>query len=200
MSLVVVGLMTVPTMILWFATGPVLRSLGSGEQLATDAGFFATVLALCLPGRTAYGQLTQFFSAQKIVKPTAYASSMGCMLNLVLGLVLVLGIFVPGWSGFGFPACPWTTVVTEYCMAGGFWYYAVRVKRLHEDCWGGWDTDEITGSRIREFLKMYLPAAASGASDWWRVTVIGVFAARMGTLEVAIFNTGYRITWMTVLR
>jgi len=43
-------------------------------------------------------------------------SSAGCLLNLILGLVLVLGVFVPGWGGFGFPACPWTTVVTEYAM------------------------------------------------------------------------------------
>jgi hypothetical protein len=133
--------------------------------------------------------------------------------------VLVLGVFVPDWDGFGFPvnkqfsnvlpigavngiyaralrleslclclcqACPLTTVVTEYAMAIGFWFYACKIKRLHEETWGGWDTDEISSSRIREFLRLFLPAAASGASDWWRVTVIGVLAARMGPLQIAV--------------
>ncbi len=83
-------------------------------------------------------------------------------------------------------ACPLTTVVTEYVMAIGFWFYACKIKRLHEETWGGWDTDEISSSRIREFLRLFLPAAASGASDWWRVTVIGVLAARMGPLQIAV--------------
>jgi MATE family multidrug resistance protein len=197
-SLIVVGMFTLPTMVLWFVTGPVLKAFGAEQQLAADAGLFASILACSLPGRTAYSQLTSYFSAQKIVRPTAYASSAGCMLNLALGLVLVLGVFVPGWDGFGFVACPLTTVVTEYAMAIGFWYYACRLKKLHEETWGGWDTDEITWSRIKEFLRLYVPAAASMASDWWRVTVIGVFAARMGPLQIAVFNTGYRITWMTL--
>ena len=147
-------------------------------------GFFAIVLSLALPGRTVYGQLSQYLGAQKIVRPTAYVSAAGGALNLLLGLVLVLGVMVPGWSGLGFPACPWTTVATEYFMAVALWYYACHLKRLHQDCWGGWDTDEITGARVKEYLKMYLPSAASLASDFWRVSAIGVFAARLGPLEV----------------
>ena len=178
-------------------TDPVLRALGYDEH-AANAGFFASILALCLPARTVYGQLTQFFGAQKIVKPAAYVSAAGCMLNLFLGLVLVLGIFVPRWSGFGFPACPWTTVATEYAMLSAYIYYTWYLKCLHAPCWDGWDLAEITTSRILEFLNMYVPAAASITSDFWRVTAIGVFAARMGPIEIAVFNTSYRITWMTL--
>jgi Na+-driven multidrug efflux pump len=83
-------------------------------------------------------------------------------------------------------ACPLTTVVTEYAMAMGFWFYACRLKRLHSETWGGWDKDEITWSRIKEFLALSAPAAASMASDWWRVTVIGVFAARMGPVQISV--------------
>ena len=128
---------TVPTMILWRATALVLQSLGATEQISSDAGFFASILALALPGRTIYGQLTQFFAAQKMVRPAAYVSTFGCLLNLILGLVLVLGVFVPDWSGFGFPACPWTTVMTEYSMLAVYAYYTCYSQRLHEECWGG---------------------------------------------------------------
>ena len=46
---------------------------------------------------------------------------------------------------------------------------------------------------------MYVPSALAIASDYWRVTVIGVIAARQGSLEVAIFNVGYRVLWICLL-
>ena len=33
-------------------------------------------------------------------------------------------------------------------------------------------------------LQLYIPSALAIASDFWRVTVIGVIAARQGSLEV----------------
>ena len=38
--------------------------------------------------------------------------------------------------------------------------------------------------RVFEFYKLYLPSALAIASDFWRVTVIGVIAANRGSLEV----------------
>ena len=42
--------------------------------------------------RRNFSQLTQFFSAQKIVRPAAVAGTAGLLLNLGLGLLLVLGV------------------------------------------------------------------------------------------------------------
>ena len=38
--------------------------------------------------------------------------------------------------------------------------------------------------RVFEFYKLYLPSALAIASDFWRVTVIGVIAASRGSVEV----------------
>mmetsp|Transcript_24875 Transcript_24875/g.41677 ORF Transcript_24875/g.41677 Transcript_24875/m.41677 type:complete len:506 (+) Transcript_24875:48-1565(+) len=195
-SLVVLGAITIPTMALWFLTEPVLQAFG--QSLAHKAGIYAQILALCLPARTLFGQVSQFFSAQKIIRPSAYVSAFGAVLNLVLGLLLVLGIPVPGWNGFGYIACPSVTVASEYSQLVMFFLYACLWKRLHEECWGGCAPSHITRARVWEYIKMYTPAALSGASDWWRVSVIGVFAARLGSTEVAVFNASYRITWMTL--
>ena len=39
---------------------------------------------------------------------------MTMILNLVAGLVLVLGVGVRDWDGLGFRACPWVTMAVEY--------------------------------------------------------------------------------------
>ena len=48
-------------------------------------------------------------------------------------------------------------------------------------------------------LGQYFPAAFGMASDFWRVAVIGAIAADLGELEVAVFNTSYRIMWIVLI-
>ena len=63
----------------------------------------------------------------------------------------------------------------------------------------GWSISNLSRRRIKEFYKLYVPSALAIASDFWRVTVIGIIAARQGSLEVAIFNVGYRFLWICLL-
>jgi len=58
-----------------------LEDMPKAEDVTMDA------LPHVQVGRVGGMQLSSYFSAQKIVRPTAYASFAGCMLNLVLGLV-----------------------------------------------------------------------------------------------------------------
>ena len=37
------------------------------------------------------------------------------------------------------------------------------------------------------------------ASDFWRLSVIGIVAAGMGEKEVGVFNASYRILWMCLI-
>ena len=82
---------------------------------------------------------------------------------------------------------------------------------------------KIVKERIFEFYKLYLPSALAIASDFWRVTVIGVIAANRGSVEVgklfgrvkqdvivclsginnevqvAVFNVAYRFLWICLM-
>merc|ERR1719461_892993 len=49
------------------------------------------------------------------------------------------------------------------------------------------------------YIKMYVPAALSIASDYWRVSVVGIFASRIGNDELAVFSAGYRIMWICMI-
>jgi Na+-driven multidrug efflux pump len=57
----------------------------------------------------------------------------------------------------------------------------------------------MTRDRIKIFCDLYFPDAFGSASDFWRVAAIGAVAAKMGEKEVAVFNTSYRVMWITLI-
>jgi MATE family multidrug resistance protein len=185
--------------IAWNVTTLVWLHFGSDEQTARDAGYYARVLSFSIPGLIAFGQLAQFFSAQRIMYPEVNASTGAMVLNLIFGLIFVLGFPIPGFDGYGFFACPIVTAIAVYIQNFIMYTFYIRWKKLHAACWGGWDWKEITRERIRSFSKLYFPAAGGVASDFWRVAVIGGIAAKLGEVEVAVFNTSYRIMWIVLI-
>lgn len=185
--------------ICWYFTEQVWLLFGSDPELAKMAGFYARVLAWSLPGQLAMGQLSQFFSSQRIMHPEVNASAIALVMNLVFGLIFVLGYPIPGWRGFGFAACPTVTTGVEYVQLFVVLFVYIYIQRLHEPCWGGWSWKDITGERIKTFCDLYVPAALGSASDFWRVAVIGFVAAKLGDVEVAVFNTSYRIMWIVLI-
>lgn len=196
------ALVALPVVVLWSVTGPVLRHLfGTEESLAHDAGYYALVLMACIPARIAFSQLTQFFGAQKIVRPAAVAGTAGLLLNLGLGLLLVLG--VGSFRGFGFTACPIVTSSVEWAQLAVVVGVFCLALRLHRDAWpaggaGGWSAAHVTRRRVREYLKLYVPAALSIASDFWRFSAVGALAATIGPTDLAVFTAAYRVFWISL--
>jgi multidrug resistance protein, MATE family len=182
----------------WYCTEYVWISFGSSPKIAHMAGYYARVLAWSLPGQMIYGQLSQFFSAQRIMHPEVNAASVALVANLIFGLVFVLGIPFPS-IGFGFVACPIVTSFMVYIQLFVVMYVYMYRQRLHERCWDGWAPKEITWERVKKFTDLYIPAALSLASDFWRVAAVGAVAAKLGETEVSVFNSSYRIMWIIMI-
>lgn len=183
----------------WYMTGYVWQAFGNNAMIADMAGYYARALAWSIPGQLAFSQLSQFFQAQRIMQPEVVASFVALALNLLLGLIFVLGIPFPNFDGYGFSACPAVTTMVVYIQFTFFYIVYIKGQKLHEACWGGWDMKEITWDRIKTFSDLYFPAAFGMASDFWRVAVVGAIAANLGELEVAVFNTSYRIMWIVLI-
>ena len=197
-SYVVLLCVMVPVAVCWVLTGPVLQAVHKTPQEVSDASYYALVLAICLPVRICFSQLNCFFSSQKIMRPAVVCSVSGMLMNLFGNLVLVLGLGIPHWRGFGFRACPWVTTCAEFVQLFILWFVYCYWKQLHKDCWPGWSKEHITRDRVVQYVKMYLPAALSIGSDFWRVTVIGAIASNLGPDDLAVFNSSYRICWMAL--
>ena len=199
-SLFVLSILLVPVMILWACTGPVLRAFGVKETLIDPASYYAFILMFALPVRVCAAQLSQYFMAQRITQPMVFCGLLALMMNLCLGLVFVLGYPFPNWTGFGFRACAVVTVCVEVFQVCVMFYRYCYVQRLHEPCWPGWSWSNITKDRIWQYLVMYFPAALASASDWWRVSAIGVVAVSFNDdTSLAVFNSSYRILWICLI-
>ena len=162
----------VGVMVTWNFTTQLWKAFGSDPHVAEMAGYYASVLSWSIPGQLAVSQLSQFFSAQRIMHPEVNVSLVALAFNLIFGLYFVLGIpRINGFLGFGFDACPIVTATVVYVQLFIFVYVYCYWQRLHEECWPGWKYAEITWERISTFSKLYFPAALSLASDFWRVAV-----------------------------
>eukprot|EP00951_Prasinocladus_malaysianus_P021195 scaffold174815_cov51-Prasinocladus_malaysianus.AAC.1 len=120
------------------------------------------------------------------------------LLNLGLGLFFVLGVPIPGWSGFGFKACPIVTLSVEYMQLLILWGVYWAALKYYAAYWpeSGWSFSNVTAARVKEFCRVYFPAALGLASDFWRVAAIGSVAAHLGPEDVAVFNCSYRVMWI----
>ena len=194
-------------MISWSFTEQVWIWLGQSEDIAKDAGYYSFVFIFSIPAKLGFSQLSQFLSAQRIMKPEVTASLMAMLCNGILGIGLVLGIPFLGFDGLGFKACPLVTVVVVWCQC--IFLYIYWLKRgdpsqasnpsIGYKQWLSSWTEGITMERIRTFSALYFPAALASSSDFWRMGAIGAIAAILGEREVGLFNASYRILWITLI-
>lgn len=177
-------------------TAPILESFHAPVDIIPKAAYYSVVLAAALPARLGLQHLLPFFTSQRIMKPGTISAFSAMLANLVFGLIFVLGIPVPGWGGFGFAACPIVTACASWLQLLLMWGIYCAGQNLHKKCWPGWSCSHITADRVKQYLRMYVPAALSAASDFWRVSVIGVVAASMGKEQLAVFNSSFRLLWI----
>ena len=195
-SLVLLALVAVPVIALWSVTEPVLLLLGVAPNLARIAGHYALILIASIPPMIISSQLAKMLEAQRIMYPSVVAALAAMACNVLFGLVFVLGVGIPGWSGFGFLACPTVTAAMEWLQLAVVYFVFIAWKGLHKPCWPGWAWRHVTRTRLVAYARLYGPASLSIASDFWRVAFIGTVAATFGATEVAVFTTSYRIMWI----
>jgi len=200
-ALFVLSCVSIPVCFLWIVTEPVLRLLGFTPTLAANAGYYALVLMCCLPARILYRESIEFLQAGKHTQPSMWTGLFCLFFNLIFGLVFVLGIPIPGFDGFGFTAAPIVTTLTEWASLIFMVIIFIKIRQLHKDQWpeAGFSMKHVTWDRAKTFLELYVPAAFSIGSDFWRFAVVGGFSASLGEDEVAVFTSSYRVLWMCLI-
>ena len=181
-SYLILGTLSIFVMISWLYTEHVWVWLGQSVDVAQDAGYYSFVFIFAIPAQLIFSQLSQFLSAQRIMKPEVAASLVALACNLSLGLGFVLGIAIPKFDGYGFKACPIVTVVVVWCQCLMLYFYwlmfgdgtsqATNSSTEHKIWPYSW-IEGITIERIVTFSKLYFPAALALSSDFWRMGAIG---------------------------
>jgi len=210
-ALVCLSFIGIPVMAGFWFTDRILLGLKilPSPGMAIDIRYFSRVFSLTIPARIIAIQLRQYLWCQKVLKPCTYSAMVSMFGNLFFGLYFVLGIpDVPhGWKfrAYGFYACPWVTVVFEWfqpalvlLMITQLGYKNNGIETWPKSGWGG-IRDHVTYSRCKEFMNYYWPVSSSIASDFLCLAVVGVLAGRQSSLNLAVFNSSYRILWMCLI-
>jgi len=211
-SYFVLGLISIVLVVSWCYTEQIWIMLGQSRDVAEAAGYYSYVFVFSIPAQLAYSQMSQFLSAQRIMRPEVTTSMIALGFNLLLGSIFVLGFPIPSFEGLGFKACPVVTVVVVWIQSIVLWaFFREFLKKEPSFSTNKRDEagpkqnfvssmiDGITLDRIRTFSALYFPAALSLASDFWRMGLIGAVAATLGEREVGLFNASYRILWITLI-
>ena len=82
-----------------------------------------------------------------------------------------------GGGGYGFIAMPIVTLFCELAQCVILIGYFCWYKGMHNECWpdDGFSMKHVTKHRTCQYIKLYVPAAVVGASDWWRVSTNYVY-------------------------
>jgi Na+-driven multidrug efflux pump len=120
----VISVVAVGVFICWNLTERIWVAFGSDPEVSQMAGYYARILLLSIPGQLLCTQFLQFSLAQRIIMhPEVNASTCALVLNLVLGLIFVLGNPFPNFEGYGFAACPIVTPSAVDVQILILWYF-----------------------------------------------------------------------------
>ena len=85
-------------MILWCTmTSSILVIITADTSLVSPGTLYAGILALGIPGRVIYSQVSQYLTARHVMYPTTVSALVAMVTNLGLGLFFILGL--PQLSG-----------------------------------------------------------------------------------------------------
>ncbi|CAK9017989.1 unnamed protein product [Durusdinium trenchii] len=190
----------VPVAVCWLLTGPVLRAIhktpedtrrcellraGAGHLLARSYRFLAVELLFqCAED---YATIGRVFHDRHALEPGG-KPHLGLRPDRPQLDRLRLSCLPVGHDDRGVPSALYSLVHLLSHLALAQRMLAWMVMGLN-----------ITRDRVVQYVKMYLPAALSIGSDFWRrVSVIGTIASEVGPDDLAVFNASYRICWMAL--
>lgn len=195
-SLVIVLSFSVPVLVAWNLVGPVLRRFGYHGKTLRDAALYSHILSISILPRIGFQQMSGYLQAMKIVTPAVVVSLVALAFNLVANVFVVLGVGIPGFDGVGFLGCPIVTTTAVVIQATLLYFVYFQCKQVHAKTWPGFQRRFITTTRIKNYLKLYLPSILQTGSEFWRFNVIGALAASLGDDEVAAFNSSYKVIYL----
>ena len=191
-SLLCCTLGSIPVAIVWWFTGDLLSLAGSsgpGEEVIHFSGQFARWSILWLWPDACFGAFAQWLNGQQKVKPTIFINAIFVGVNAGLKYLLIYGF--NGWSGLGFIGSPIATSITKITRGLFLVWYCVGVRRLHSDCWGGWEIASISKSRLSRFFAQAVPAATVGLVEQAQFVFITIMIGTIGEAEVRLSSCAF---------
>ncbi|MDN3565707.1 MATE family efflux transporter [Paeniroseomonas aquatica] len=167
-ALVASLILLVPSLLILWHAGDLLRLLGQDPGLAAAAGTYVRAMMWGLIPFCGFIVLRGFLAAMERPGPALFVTGVAVVANAVFGWLLVFG--VGGWHGFGILGAGLASTLANLLMLGGLLLVVARDRRLGRFRLLGrfWRNDP---ARLREVFRIGLPISGQMLLE------IGVFSA-----------------------
>ena len=156
-GLVVAALVSVPTGLLWFWTGPALVLAGQSPVLAGMAHDYVIVQLPSVVGFLGFMVLRSYLQGRSIVAPALWVTLIANIFNAGLNWLLIFGHL--GFPALGLTGAGIATGITRALMFVGLALLIWRVG-LHRGAWQPWSRAAFSWSGLRTIALLGLPVGA----------------------------------------
>jgi MATE family multidrug resistance protein len=175
-SIFVLGILTIPIMILWYYTSDLFYLLNIDEKVCTVIRCFIRIRTLSVPIDVVSESYENYLMSIGVVYPSMISSIAS---NFIL---LALNIWFVGILKLDYEYLAWSTVISMYCGAIVQIIISLEypsVKRTLQPL------NRKALNNLTEFICLGVPGTIMICSEWWAYEILAVFASLIGTAEVA---------------
>ncbi|KAE9047710.1 hypothetical protein PR003_g331 [Phytophthora rubi] len=176
----------VPMALLWWNIDTLLLTAGVADRVASLAGQYGRLSLLWLWPRSMFQVLASFYLAQNIVLPTAVFDVLMVLFNGFFAVGFTYGRF--GLPELGFVGCPLGTAVAVALRLVSYVTYMNLYRKHHRRCAWRWSSSFLDKEIVRNLLSVGMPLAAGELLENAQLTVLTLFAARIGELQLGTHN------------
>lgn len=175
---------------------PFLGRLGIAPEVLQKTVPFLKALTWSTLPLMLYFVMRRYLQAMGIVKPVAFALVSANLVNLLGNWIFVYGHF--GFRSFGVTGSGWSTFVSRVYMvvvlAIAVFYYD---RKLSTGLWRA--SRRVEMERIRELLRLGLPAASQFLLEISAFTAATVLIGRLGALPLAGHQIALNVAGLTYM-
>eukprot|EP01084_Bolivina_argentea_P295397 508549_1 len=187
LSLAVGAIMFVPSFIILFFVKDIISPFEHNQDVQKYASIYAKFATFSLVPIFIYMAITQYFQALQIVRPATVVSVLAIAINISLNQILIHGLPILQFNGFGFKGAPIATTCSATLQLIIFYLYSIVYRKypIKSNAWGGWSVKSFQWNRIKNFFKIIIPIMIGDASENWSLQVMVIIFGSLSENDVA---------------
>lgn len=176
-STIMLMLTSLPLMIIYIFSKPILILLGQSREIASMASLYIYGLIPQIFAYAANFPIQKFLQAQSIVAPSAYISAAALALHLCLSWLLILKF------QFGLLAASLVVSFSWWVGVIGQFVYIVRSKSCRHT-WNGFNFEAFAG--MWSFFKLSVSSGVMLCLEMWYFQILVLLAGKFKNAEIAL--------------
>eukprot|EP01033_Poteriospumella_lacustris_P000584 gene584-400_t len=175
-SYLILGIITLPIMVLWFFTADIFAALGVEPVVCAVIQRFIRIRCLTIPMDVINESYEKYLMSIGVVKPSMWAN-----ISFNIFILMFDALFVYGFR-LHYDCLAWSWVLSLYLSSllqiALSWHHPSVQRTLQpfdKAAWEDW----------YEFIMLGLPGTVMLCSEWWAYEILTIFASLLGTAEVA---------------